>query len=238
MHKNPYRNRRALTTPIIVFIAVLVVLGAIAATILLSGNLQSSTIIGSQNLTTKTMDFTDFTNIAVGGGFKVEILRSSTYSVSITADNNTFDYIEVSKTDKTLNIGLRAGYSYQNVTLKTQIKMPDLLGVTLSGGTRGTASEFTSIHDFTVELSGGSSLEIEGSARDLQIEASGGSRADLTDFPAHNATVHLSGGSQTTVNLNGILDATLSGGSQLQYTGTPTMGDISLSGGSSISKKP
>jgi len=238
LHKNLHRNRRALTTPIIVFIAVIVVLGAIAAAIVLSGNLASHIIIGSQNLTTKTMDFSDFTDVEVGGGFRVEILRSPTYSVQITADNNTFDFITVSKTGSTLRIDLKVGYSFQNVTLKTQIKMPDLLAVTLSGGTRGTATEFTSIHDFTVELSGGSSLEIEGSARDIQIESSGGSRADLTDFPAHNATVHLSGGSQATVNLNGILNANLSGGSQLQYTGTPTMGDISLSGGSAIIKKP
>jgi len=173
----------------------------------------------------------------VGGGFKVEITQSDSYSVRVTADNNTFDYIDVYKTGETLTIGLKSGYSFRNVTLKTQITMPNLHGVALSEGTQGTAKEFASTHEFNLVLSGGSSLELEGSGGNLNLVASGGSRSDLSDFPVGNATVLLSGGSQATINLDGRLDANLSGGSQLQYIGTPTMGDIYTSGGSAMIKK-
>ena len=115
--------------------------------------------------------------------------------------------------------------------------MPNLYAVVLSGGTQGTAKEFTSTQGFNLILSGGSSLELEGAANNLNIEVTGGSRSDLSDFPVHNATVLLSGGSQATINLDYTLNADLSGGSQLQYIGTPTMGDISVSGGSAITKK-
>jgi hypothetical protein len=155
----------------------------------------------------------------------------------VTADNNTFDYIDVYKTGETLTIGLKSGYSFRSVTLKAQITMPNLYAVVLSGGTQGTAEEFTSTHEFNLVLSGGSSLELEGSGGNLNLVASGGSRSDLSDFPVHNASVVLSGGSQVTINLDGTLNANLSGGSQLQYIGTPIMGDIYTSGGSAITRK-
>jgi len=53
-----------------------------------------------------------------------------------------------------------------------------------------------------------------------------------------NADVSLSGGSRATINLDGRLDADLSGGSNLLYIGDPTMGDINTSGGSTVGKKP
>lgn len=230
-------NQRAISTITIVVIAAIILAAVIGVAVIMSTFIPFRTIVGSGNLITKPMDYSDFTNVAVGGGFKVEITRSTQYSVRITADNNTFDYITTSNTDNTLNIGLRSGYSYQNVTLKADITMPNLYAVALSGGTRGNAQEFTSTHDFNVELSGGSTIEIEGATGNLNLDASGGSRADLSDFPVHNATVVLSGGSQATINLNGTLDANLSGGSQLQYIGTPTMGNIDTSGGSTITKK-
>jgi len=230
-------HARAISTLTIIVISLIAVAVVVAAALTLSRLFSTYTIEGSGNVITKNMDFSDFTAVDVGGGFKVEITRSSSYSVRVTADNNTFDYIDVYKTGDTLTIGIKSGYSFRSVTLKAQITMPNLYAVALSGGTQGTAEEFASAHEFNLVLSGGSSLELEGSGSNLNLVASGGSRSDLSDFSVHNATVLLSGGSQATINLDGTLDANLSGGSQLQYIGTPTMGDIITSGGSTITKK-
>jgi len=230
-------HTRALGVLTIILISLIAVAVVVAAALTLSRLFSTYIIEGSGNVVTRTMDFSNFTAIDVGGGFKVEITQSDSYSVRVTADNNTFDYIDVYKTGDTLAIGLKSGYSFRSVTLKTQITMPNLYAVALSGGTQGTAKEFASTHEFNLVLSGGSSLELEGSGGNLNLVASGGSRSDLSDFPVHNATVLLSGGSQATINLDGTLDANLSGGSQLQYIGTPTMGDIYTSGGSAITKK-
>ena len=53
----------------------------------------------------------------------------------------------------------------------------------------------------------------------------------------NNADVRLSGATSGTVNLNGRLDADLSGASKLSYLGEPTMGNINTSGASTLSKK-
>ncbi|UCD40301.1 MAG: DUF2807 domain-containing protein, partial [Candidatus Bathyarchaeota archaeon] len=153
---------------------------------------------------------------------------------------------------------LKWGYSYQSVTLRARITLPELHELELSGGTHGTLEGFSSSHEFVAELSGGSSLsgdfttdrdvqfalsggshlvQLNGAARDLRISASSGSSLGLSGFNVHDASVNLSGGSHATINLDGRLDAELSGGSHLLYLGDPTLGEIETSGGSSISRK-
>ncbi|MFC1903922.1 GIN domain-containing protein [Chloroflexota bacterium] len=87
------------------------------------------------------------------------------------------------------------------------------------------------------DLSGASSLELEGSAKDVDIQASGASHVELADFSVMDADINLSGASDTIVNANGRLDGDLSGASRLIYMGNPTLGSISASGGSTISQK-
>jgi len=234
-------------------------------------------VVGSGNLVTKDMDFKDFTIVEVGSAFKAEITQSNSYSVSITMDDNLFDYLQASKIGERLEIGLEPGHNYRSPTLSLKITMPNLYELELSGAASGTAEGFSSSHGFIlrmsgatflkivdmsagdtdVELSGASHLtggvtvdgdvrfsvsgastaELEGAADDLAVDASGASGVELSDFPVHNADVKLSGASRATVNLDGRLDAVLSGASRLLYVGSPTMGDISTSGGSTIAKK-
>lgn len=86
-------------------------------------------------------------------------------------------------------------------------------------------------------LLGGSEIKMTGSAGDLTIDASGGSRINLSNLICNDADVILSGGSQGSVHVEGILDTSLSGGSQLTYYGEPELGDIPTSSGSTIKPK-
>ncbi len=234
----PFRKKSAKSTLIIVLIIIIVV--TVAAGVFLFAWFwfrPSSQIVGSGNIVTEEMKLGDFTMVEVGSGFEVEITQSISHSVNITADDNVFDYIEASKAVETLRISLKPGIVIYESTLKAEITMPELYDLQLSGGTHGTSKGFHSSHDFVLGLSGGSHINLEGSANDLLIKADGGSHLDLSDFPVHNVNVNLSGGSHATINLDGRLDADVSGGSHLYYIGEPTMGDISESGGSEVSKK-
>ncbi len=105
----------------------------------------------------------------------------------------------------------------------------------LSGASKASGS--IEMADGRFNLSGASSLELEGSANDIDIEASGASHVRLSDFSVLDAEVNLSGASNGTINASGRLDGDLSGGSKLNYMGNPTLGSISTSGGSTISQK-
>jgi len=52
-----------------------------------------------------------------------------------------------------------------------------------------------------------------------------------------NANIILSGASDGTINLDGRLDADLSGASTLEYIGEPTLGSLDISGASNLTKK-
>ncbi len=232
-------------------------------------------INGSGKIVTKEMSFIDFAYIEVGSVFEVELIESGSYLTTITADDNLFDYIEVSQEGETLRIRLAPTYNYSGVTLKAEIALPKLSGLHLYGATNGTVKGFQSSNEFNLQLSGASYLymdmeagdtkfeisgatrvtgslkardtefrvseaskvELEGSSNKMTLNASGASKLNLADFPVDQADVTLSGASEVTLNTKGRLDAVLSDASTLYFTGNPTMGDISVTGASTIKHK-
>lgn len=213
-------------------------------------------LVGSGNLETEAYAFTNFTEVEIGSAFEFEIKQSSSYSINITADDNVMEYVRVSQDGQTLKIGLRIVTWFGPVTLRASVTMPQLSDLTVSGASRGTISGFSSTEDLDItvsgaskvtgditagnvdfDISGASTIQLEGSANDIDANVSGASRLNLDAFTVNNADVNFSGASSGTVNLNGRLDANLSGASRLWYIGEPTMGTIDTSGASTVSKK-
>ncbi len=87
------------------------------------------------------------------------------------------------------------------------------------------------------DISGASSIQLEGAAGDIDAEASGASRLNLAELTINNADVTLSGASSGTVNLDGRLDIELSGASGLEYIGEPLLGEMDISGASTLKRK-
>lgn len=91
------RKRNAISKIAIILIVIVVVVVMVAAVSLGFWH-PFGRVIGSGDLVTEEKDVSDFTIVEVGSGFEVEITQSSSYSINITADDNLFDYIQVSKT--------------------------------------------------------------------------------------------------------------------------------------------
>jgi len=88
-----------------------------------------------------------------------------------------------------------------------------------------------------IELSGSSDIKLTGKGSALSADAGGASSGDLEDFRVSSADIELSGSSDFHVNLNGTLSIDASGASTLYYTGNVTLGNIELSGASSIKEE-
>jgi hypothetical protein len=91
--------------------------------------------------------------------------------------------------------------------------------------------------DARFNASGASTIALSGSAADIKIKANGASRVELDRFTVQNASVDLTGASNSSVNLNGKLDARASGASNLMWVGNPIMGDVMTSGASNLRRK-
>ena len=234
-----YRTRRnsSFPTALIAIIAAVLILALILVPLFLSQWSPLGTIAGSGQVVTQNQQFSDFTSVRVSNGFAFVITHSNSFSVKTITDDNLQNYIRVSKSGNTLSVGLKPGYSVTTSILRVEISMPILSRLELSGGTNGNATGFVSTNNFAIDASGGSVVQIQGQANDLTINASGGSQLTLSDFAVKNANVNLSGGTQTEIKPTGRIDATLSGGSHLFYSGNPTLGNINVSGGSTVEKR-
>lgn len=211
---------------------VVVLVSVLAVSGLLSGC--GGIVKGSGNVVTEEYEFGDFTRIEVGSAFEVEVTRSNSYSVSITADDNLFHHIQVSKQGTTLKIRLKTA-TYVFTNMKARITMPQLDSLGLSGATRGTASGFSSTENLDVEVSGASSLDlVDMSVGDIRLDISGASRV-IGALAAGDISCDISGAS--TLQLEGsagdiVVDA--SGASRVNLGGfMVSNADVRLSGATS-----
>jgi hypothetical protein len=218
-----------------VLAAVAILIVALFAVGLLPGAQSPFGTIGSGNATTQQIDVTDFTAISASHGFNVVITQGSSYSVKVTTDDNLQQYVDVHKSGSTLYVGLKSGFGISTTQLKVEVTMPNLTNLQLSGGAQASGQNLNLVTNLGIDFSGGSRATLTGQAVDLTVSGSGGSNINLQDLQVQNARVDLSGGSQAKVNASGRLDVNLSGGSQLHFRGSPTMGSQDISGGSTLS---
>jgi hypothetical protein len=243
------RNGKALSTLIVLIIVSVIVVAAIGAVVIYFWFIPGQVI-------TQEKEYSDFTSVDVGSAFQVDITQSNSYSVVIKASETILDKIDVTKEGSTLMIRAEPNIPITAV-YKAEITMPNLTELVLSGASKGTVEGFSSSDplglkisaasrldmqnthagNVEIELSGASTFIAEGSGNDLVSVVEGASKLDLTSFQVNNGNLEVSGASQATVNLDGTLDAVVSGASTLYYIGEPTMGHVETSGSSSINKK-
>ena len=211
--------------------------------------------LGRAILETRSFDLAGFDSVNVSNAIAATIKQGESYSVSVTADDNLWDRLQVRTIGKTLDIGLQPG-AYNITHISAEITMPALSKLSLSGASQGNISGFKSTSGLTmdlsgasrasgdaqsgsanVSLSGASNVSLNGGASSLSLDASGASRADLPNFPVDKASVTLSGASNANLNVKSNLDYDLSGASHLTYTGQPSVGKSNTSGASSAQSK-
>jgi len=96
-------------------------------------------LIGSGNLETEEYAFSNFTRVEISTAFQFEIQQSSSYNISVTADDNVMEYVQVSQVGQTLKIGLRTVTWFGPKTLRASLTMPQLRGLTVSGASQEPA---------------------------------------------------------------------------------------------------
>ena len=210
---------------------------------------------GSGNVVIEEFDLSEFDKVDVGSAFDVEIRHGGAFSVVVRVDDSVEQYLDVVKQGSTLRIGLKPHslISLTAITLEAEVTMPELMGLELSGASDVSVTGFESTEALGVDVSGASSLKgdieagdsvvdvsgasdvrLSGSGGDLILDASGASSVDLADYPVGAATIEASGASSATVNVSGELNVEASGASKVRYLGSPTLGTVDSSGGSSV----
>ncbi len=155
-------------------------------------------------ITTNTYDLKDFTRVIIGSAFAVEIVQENTWGVSVTAQENLFQNINVIRNGDKLEINLRWGWgtwlsNWKYQQPKVRICMPVLTGLDLTGASKGTVAGFKSGSIADINVSGASFLQIDLEASDTRLEISGASRVE-GKIKATDLRAEISGASRITLD--------------------------------------
>jgi serine/threonine-protein kinase len=179
------------------------------------------TIVGSGTPATKAWNLADFTSVEIIHPFRAEVSRADRFAVSVTADDNVLDHIQVVKEGTRLRIGLESNRTYRlrRDSLKVAIAMPALDSLDLSHGARASINRFESHRLFEARASHGSLLEgtmvagrlliqathgsevgLKGTAETARLVAAHGSELPLDGLAFRDAEIQLSHGSTATID--------------------------------------
>lgn len=88
-----------------------------------------------------------------------------------------------------------------------------------------------------IKVSANSAIKLVGSAGSILADISNVSNADMDSFPTHDVSIKLNRLSNSTIKLDGRLDAEVTDASDLRWVGNPVMGTINVTSGSVCRQK-
>jgi hypothetical protein len=206
----------------------------IVASIILAGCAGSGQVVGSRDQETREFDFRDFTRVEVAAIYKVVITRGDTFGVSVTANKNLFDHMEIAQSGDTLILRMKPFLSFRNVVAIANITVPELTGFKLGGASAGEVRDFQSLKAPEFTVSGASRLTLSNvKATDVRMDISGASRGN-GELTAQEVVFRISGAS--TLEITGSADTAkleASGASSLRMANFRARdADVNLSGAS------
>lgn len=171
-------------------------------------------------------------------GMELYLTQDELPSLRIEAEDNLIGDIVDDHSGSTLTLEYQDSPTKihrPTIPVKVFVTMPDIQGVTVSGGGRFEAEQIDS-QKLAVNLSGGSQGRIDSaSATDLTVDVSGGGRFISDNLEADKAKFDLSGGSEAEVDAlaAGDVQFSISGGGRLDGQRIlATNMEMDLSGGS------
>ena len=199
----------------------------------------------SENQETKSYTVGFFDGLDVSWIYKVELTQASDCKVEVEAPDFVMPYLQVKVRGSRLVLGVsgmpndvRKKLERGSYTVRAAVSMPELTSVEMSGASRLTSTGEFQTGNFSMELSGATSVKgLQVSASFADIECSGASKYQL-DGNFKNTKINLSGASKGTMVSDGTeLDADLSGSAKLEITGVFDKANRELSAASHVNMK-
>lgn len=192
-------------------------------------------------------------NINLGDATNLNLSQNEVEKLEISAPEDLLPKIKGIVKEDTITLGVNDAITRSHeITFTLQVK--DLSTLNVSGASKATVDtfnttdlsinisgastlNFTSLNGnlLTLDTNGASTANISGTVTDQNATISGGSTYSAQDLESNNVVIDESGASNATVWAKEILDATLSGASNLKYKGSPKISQ-NLSGDSEITQ--
>ena len=182
----------------------------------------------------------DFDSVTVSQGINLNLVMGSAHSVTAVAEKDSdLDRLEIEVDEGELEIrrgswvsGLFSiGKSHGSVTVN--VVASELQAVASSSGANADLIDITCA-DLQIDASSGSRIEVSGSCDTVAIDASSGASVDSSDLITIDASVDSSSGASIRVFAGESFRGDASSGSSIRVYGNPEVAKSETSSGASI----
>ena len=192
-----------------------------------------------ETVTVSTVPTATFTEVEFSQQCEAVVTKSDSFTLTIEISENIREHLDVEKVGSRVRFSLQENCTYQNLTFKVTIGMPELDEVEASGASSVTIGGFESEREFTANLSGASTLDGSIVCGNASLALSGASRAKLS-IDCGTVDFNISGASTIECNgTGGDLRCDVSGASKLRLRDLSCEDvAVDLSGASSMYTSP
>jgi hypothetical protein len=190
-------------------------------------------IRGNGHVVTETRQVGDFSRVEADGAFTIN-WSAGPAKLSITTDDNLFEYIRTDLSENRLRIewvkplkGTRG--------IKVNISSPTLSHATLNGAVQFTASNLSG-SEFYLDGNGATKATLDGNVNAMQGDLNGASRLNAEELTTRAMELSISGAGKANVNVTDVLKVSISGAGKVTYMGNPKV-SRDITGAGSVSKK-
>lgn len=190
----------------------------------------------------KSVRVKDFNGLTVSSGIDLYLTQGSSESLTIKGRSDVIENVIVEQNGTHVAIRYKSGVNWSSLFRNQSIKVyvnyktlnrlgasggsdvytvnmlkTDALNLSASGGADLKLN--LTCKDLTLSISGGSDAELKGSGENLKVTASGGADVDAFSYMVDYARAIVSGGSDANLYVNKGLEASASGGGDVNFKG-------------------
>lgn len=190
---------------------------------------------GSGNIVTESRSVGAFDAISVSNAIDAVISVGGDHSVMLEGDDNLLEIVRTRVDGSTLRIDNEPGRTFTFGDVTAFITVPGLTGVDVSGSSTVRAAGIEG-GTLRIDISGSGSIELTGSASNLEASVSGSGSIEGEALVVDNADVSVSGSGSVVVAVENALRANVSGSGSVEYIGDPAV-QSDVSGSGSVSQQ-
>ena len=168
-------------------------------------------IKGEGPVVTKSFDLKDFDQIVINGHADVTFAQSDSFAVSLSTQENIFDYLDFRVEGTTLILETKDKRSIRSEEFDVSLKAPALMSISINGATDFDIEDgLVSDGDLSVLVNGAGELDFHHvRCRNFSIEMNGAADLELESVDVQTLKVSVNGAGDVLVSGNAV-DADLS----------------------------
>jgi hypothetical protein len=191
----------------------------------------------------QSFDVADFTRVAASQGVEVTITMGSMPRVTASAETEKdLERLEIEVEDGELRIRRGSwsssiwswGNSYGNVSVT--VVVPKLEGLSASSGANLAAVDI-SCEELSIDASSGSRLDVSGSCKEIDVNASSGASINARNLETKSVAVDASSGANVNVSAAISFQGDASSGAYVDVYGTSQVFESDTSSGARIARQ-